>query len=221
MNAVQKAWGNTGATDIRYIGARPRMCNPGFHFGSFLRGMVRRMVAVLLEVGQGTMNEDDVRAALAGLNAVGQDRLHLLEEWGEMLHELRIRGRSKRQRLTDDDLVERLVLAEHGDVGRRPRPEPLPDPRDYAFVVSLGHDAAALHGDIPQRRRERVLEGFRKGTVATLVATNLAARGLHVDGIDHVVNFDLPEDPETYVHRIGRTGRAGERVVEALVRMAG
>jgi len=77
-------------------------------------------------------------------------------------------------------------------------------------LVRLGHHAAALHGDIPQRARERALEGFRRGTVGTLVATNLAARGIHVDGIDHVVNFDLPEDPETYVHRIGRTGRAGE-----------
>ena len=77
-------------------------------------------------------------------------------------------------------------------------------------LKGLGHEAAALHGDVPQRSRERVLEGFRRGTVATLVATNLAARGIHVDGIDHVVNFDLPEDPETYVHRIGRTGRAGE-----------
>ena len=78
-------------------------------------------------------------------------------------------------------------------------------------LVRLGHDAGALHGDIPQRARERVLEGFRRGTVRTLVATNLAARGIHVEGIDHVVNFDLPEDPETYVHRVGRTGRAGER----------
>jgi ATP-dependent RNA helicase DeaD len=78
-------------------------------------------------------------------------------------------------------------------------------------LIRLGHDAGALHGDIPQRRRERVLEGFRRGTVSPLIATNLAARGIHVDGIDHVVNFDLPEDPETYVHRVGRTGRAGER----------
>jgi superfamily II DNA/RNA helicase len=77
-------------------------------------------------------------------------------------------------------------------------------------LTRLGHDVGALHGDIPQRARERVLEGFKRGTVATLVATNLAARGIHVDGIDHVVNFDLPEDPETYVHRVGRTGRAGE-----------
>ena len=77
-------------------------------------------------------------------------------------------------------------------------------------LIRLGHEAGALHGDIPQRRRERTLEGFRRGTIATLVATNLAARGIHVDGIDHVVNFDLPEDAETYIHRVGRTGRAGE-----------
>jgi len=77
-------------------------------------------------------------------------------------------------------------------------------------LVRLGHRAAALHGDIPQRKRERALDDFRRGTVPTLVATNLAARGIHVEGIDHVVNFDLPEDPETYVHRVGRTGRAGE-----------
>ena len=78
-------------------------------------------------------------------------------------------------------------------------------------LIRLGHDAGALHGDIPQRARERVLEGFKRGTVRTLIATNLAARGIHVEGIDHVVNFDLPEDPETFVHRVGRTGRAGER----------
>ncbi|MBI2773614.1 MAG: DEAD/DEAH box helicase [Chloroflexi bacterium] len=77
-------------------------------------------------------------------------------------------------------------------------------------LVKLGHDAGALHGDIPQQKRERVLEGFKRGTVSPLIATNLASRGIHVEGIDHVINFDLPEDPETYVHRVGRTGRAGE-----------
>ena len=62
-----------------------------------------------------------------------------------------------------------------------------------------------------KRERERVLEGFRRGAFPTLVATNLAARGLHVEDIGHVVNFDLPENAETYVHRVGRTGRAGRR----------
>ncbi|TMG44293.1 MAG: DEAD/DEAH box helicase [Chloroflexi bacterium] len=75
----------------------------------------------------------------------------------------------------------------------------------------LGRPARALHGNVGQRERERVLEGFRRGTIPTLVATNLAARGLHVDDIGHVVNFDLPENADTYVHRVGRTGRAGRR----------
>jgi ATP-dependent RNA helicase RhlE len=75
----------------------------------------------------------------------------------------------------------------------------------------LGRPARALHGNVGQRERERVLEGFRRGTIPTLVATNLAARGIHVDDIGHVVNFDLPENAETYVHRVGRTGRMGRR----------
>jgi superfamily II DNA/RNA helicase len=77
----------------------------------------------------------------------------------------------------------------------------------------LGSPARALHGNVGQHERERVLEGFRSGRIPTLVATNLAARGIHVDDIGHVVNFDLPEDAETFVHRTGRTGRAGRRGV--------
>ena len=61
-----------------------------------------------------------------------------------------------------------------------------------------------------RRERERTLEKFRNGEIKILVATNLAARGLHIEDISHVVNFDLPEDAETFTHRIGRTGRAGE-----------
>ena len=78
-------------------------------------------------------------------------------------------------------------------------------------LTRLGRPARALHGNIGQRERERVLEGFRRGTFPTLVATNLAARGIHVDDIGHVVNYDLPENADTYVHRVGRTGRAGRR----------
>jgi ATP-dependent RNA helicase RhlE len=67
----------------------------------------------------------------------------------------------------------------------------------------------ALHSDRQQHQRERALENFRKGKTQVLVASDIASRGLDVEGISHVINFDLPEDPETYVHRIGRTGRAG------------
>jgi ATP-dependent RNA helicase DeaD len=72
------------------------------------------------------------------------------------------------------------------------------------------HAVAAIHGDLTQRDRERTLEKFKSGEIKILVATNLAARGLHIEDISHVVNFDLPEDAETFTHRIGRTGRAGE-----------
>ena len=69
--------------------------------------------------------------------------------------------------------------------------------------------AAAIHGNKSQNARERALEGFRRGSVRVLIATDIAARGIDVDDITHVVNFDLPFVPETYVHRIGRTARAG------------
>ena len=72
-----------------------------------------------------------------------------------------------------------------------------------------GIGAEAIHGNKSQGQRERVLAAFRKGDVRILVATDIAARGIDVDGISHVVNFDLPHVPETYVHRIGRTARAG------------
>jgi superfamily II DNA/RNA helicase len=72
-----------------------------------------------------------------------------------------------------------------------------------------GIGAEAIHGNKSQNQRERVLAAFRKGEVRILVATDIAARGIDVDGVSHVVNFDLPNVPETYVHRIGRTARAG------------
>lgn len=66
-----------------------------------------------------------------------------------------------------------------------------------------------LSGDIPQQKRLRILDSFRAGKTPVVVATDVAARGIHVDALSHVVNFDLPDNPEDYVHRIGRTGRAG------------
>jgi ATP-dependent RNA helicase RhlE len=72
-----------------------------------------------------------------------------------------------------------------------------------------GLRAEAIHGNKSQSARTRVLDGFRHGHVRVLVATDLAARGIDVDGIMHVINYDMPHEPESYVHRIGRTGRAG------------
>ncbi|MEB3351972.1 MAG: DEAD/DEAH box helicase [Cyanobacteriota bacterium] len=74
-----------------------------------------------------------------------------------------------------------------------------------------GHDVAVLNGDVPQAQRERTIERLRDGRVDVLVATDVAARGLDVDRISLVINYDIPFDAEAYVHRIGRTGRAGRR----------
>jgi superfamily II DNA/RNA helicase len=70
--------------------------------------------------------------------------------------------------------------------------------------------AGAIHGDLRQAARERALDDFMKGKLPVLVATDVAARGLHVEGIDIVVHFDPTDDPKTYLHRSGRTARAGE-----------
>jgi superfamily II DNA/RNA helicase len=76
-------------------------------------------------------------------------------------------------------------------------------------LVKSGIAAQAIHGNKSQNQRERVLADFRAGKIRTLVATDIAARGIDVDGISHVINYDLPNEPESYVHRIGRTARAG------------
>ena len=76
-------------------------------------------------------------------------------------------------------------------------------------LLGRGYFAAALHGDLKQEQRDRVMQGFRAGKTDILVATDVAARGIDVDEVEAVFNYDLPQDEEYYVHRIGRTGRAG------------
>ena len=78
-------------------------------------------------------------------------------------------------------------------------------------LSAAGFTAAAIHGNKSQTNRERALAGFKAGKILVLVATDIAARGIDVDGVSHVVNYDLPHVPESYVHRIGRTARAGRR----------
>jgi len=77
------------------------------------------------------------------------------------------------------------------------------------FLYSRGFKAASIHGDRTQREREAALEAFKTSAVQILVATDVASRGLDVQGVKHVINFDLPHDIDDYTHRIGRTGRAG------------
>jgi ATP-dependent RNA helicase DeaD len=101
-------------------------------------------------------------------------------------------------------------------------------------LTTRGYPAETLHGDLSQIQRDRVMGRFRTGQVEMLVATDVAARGLDIDHVSHVVNYDIPIDPEAYVHRIGRTGRAGRtgsaitlvtprerRLLQTIVRMTG
>jgi len=79
-----------------------------------------------------------------------------------------------------------------------------------AHLVKKGLDVHAIHGDLYQKKRDRVMQKFREGKLSVLIASDVAARGLDVDDISHVINYDVPVDPEVYVHRIGRTARLGK-----------
>lgn len=83
--------------------------------------------------------------------------------------------------------------------------------RIVKHLQRFGEEAAAIHGNKSQGARQRALKAFHAGDLRVLVATDVASRGIDVDGVTHVINFDLPNEPESYVHRIGRTGRAGRR----------
>jgi ATP-dependent RNA helicase DeaD len=80
-------------------------------------------------------------------------------------------------------------------------------------LSAAGYMAKGLHGDMEQRQRESVIKGLKTDAVDVLIATDVAARGLHIDDVTHVFNYHIPFDPESYVHRIGRTGRAGKKGV--------
>jgi ATP-dependent RNA helicase RhlE len=127
-----------------------------------------------------------------------------------------------KQRTTD--IEHRFLAVERDDRIGALVDELTADDRDLALVFvrtkrgadrlvrrlsSRGVDAVAMHGDKSQRQREKALASFEAGRVDTLIATDVAARGIDVSGISHVINFDPPADREGYVHRIGRTGRAG------------
>jgi superfamily II DNA/RNA helicase len=152
---------------------------------------------------------------------------------------------------TAERIAQRVIHLDRGDKPRTLADLLRTEARDRALVFTRtkhgadkvvrglnksGIAAEAIHGNKSQNQRERVLTNFRSGRVRVLVATDIAARGIDVDGISHVINFDLPNIPESYVHRIGRTARAGAdgiaislcapderpflRDIEKLIRMA-
>src|ERR1035437_2103976 len=84
-------------------------------------------------------------------------------------------------------------------------------------LIQDGYNADALHGDLSQSQRDYVMQRFRTRTLQILVATDVAARGIDVDSITHVINYNLPDDSEVYTHRSGRTGRAGKSGVSIII----
>ena len=130
----------------------------------------------------------------------------------------------QQQSATADTVRQRFVIAaphqKQGALGRILEAEPIDAVLVFVktkitseplaeFLSARGHRTAVLHGDVAQKQRERIVEKLRAGKIDVLVATDVAARGLDVQRISHVINYDLPFDSEAYVHRIGRTGRAG------------
>jgi ATP-dependent RNA helicase RhlB len=101
--------------------------------------------------------------------------------------------------LQDDEVESVIIFANRRDQVRRL----------HEKLRKAGVHCGMLSGEVTQAKRTRTLEQFKSGQCKVLVATDVAGRGIHVEGISHVVNYNLPEDPEDYVHRIGRTGRAG------------
>jgi superfamily II DNA/RNA helicase len=113
--------------------------------------------------------------------------------------------------VTAADKVDRLVELLHAEPGLSLVFVRTKRGADRLATKLRGHgvETAAMHGDMTQGARERALERFRAGKVTTLVATDVAARGLDLEAIAHVINYDPPEDTKGYIHRVGRTGRAG------------
>jgi superfamily II DNA/RNA helicase len=143
----------------------------------------------------GRMLRDPQRVEIAGKKVtldVIEQRLHVADNFQH-------KNRLLKHLLADDELSRAIIFS-----ATKKDADALAQD-----LHSQGHSAAALHGDMTQGARNRTLSDLRKGKVKLLVATDVAARGLDVNGITHVINFDLPRFAEDYVHRIGRTGRAG------------
>jgi ATP-dependent RNA helicase RhlB len=102
--------------------------------------------------------------------------------------------------LSSDEVDSVMVFANRRDICRTL----------YEKLKKQGFKVGILSGDVPQNRRMKALESFKSGALKVMVATDVAGRGIHVDGVSHVINYTLPEEPEDYIHRIGRTGRAGK-----------
>lgn len=173
--------------DIDAVVARVPASRQTLLFSATLDDAIVRMAA--------TMMKDPVRIDVSGHKTRHvniEQRLHFVDD-------LNHKQRMLDHLLRDVDVQQAIVFTST----KRAADELAMD------LIGQGHTAAALHGDMKQGARNRTLENLKRGRLRVLVATDVAARGIDVQGISHVINFDLPRQAEDYVHRIGRTGRAG------------
>ena len=204
LDLIQQKHVRLGAVSTLVIDEADRMFDMGF-----IRD-VRRIVAMLPRTRHSMLFSATMPAEVA----------HLVKE---MLHEP-ARVEVSPEKLTADGIDQRVFFVDAKDKRSRLL-ELLNDPamarvlvftrtkhganKVAATLSNAGHRTAAIHGNKSQNARQEALESFRAGHARILVATDIAARGIDVDGITHVVNFELPDVAESYVHRIGRTARAG------------
>ena len=177
--------------DVEKIAAATPASRQTLLFSATLEGTIANLAKRLLK--------DPKRIQMATQQAKHENieqRLHIVDD---MAH----KNRLLQHLLTDVDVKQAIVFTS--------------TKRDADMLAedlfAMGHQAAALHGDMNQGARNRTLTRMRSGAIRVLVATDVAARGIDVAGISHVINFDLPKFAEDYVHRIGRTGRAGSQGV--------
>ncbi|MDD5241601.1 MAG: DEAD/DEAH box helicase [Sulfuricella sp.] len=175
--------------DVEKIAAATPASRQTLLFSATLEGTIANLAKRLLK--------DPKRIQMTAQQAKHENieqRLHVVDD---MAH----KNRLLQHLLTDTELTQAIVFTS--------------TKRDADMLAedlfALGHKAAALHGDMNQGARNRTLTRLRSGAIRVLVATDVAARGIDVAGISHVINFDLPKFAEDYVHRIGRTGRAGSQ----------
>jgi superfamily II DNA/RNA helicase len=139
--------------------------------------------------------KDPVRVEIAGKKATLEQIEQRLHAADDMQH----KNRLLKHLISDSGMTRAIIFS-----GTKRNADQL-----ARELAAQGHASAALHGDMNQNARNRTIMNMRRGKIRLLVATDVAARGLDVSGITHVINFDLPKNAEDYVHRIGRTGRAG------------
>jgi superfamily II DNA/RNA helicase len=201
--------------------------------------LLERKVVTLKDVGQVTIDEADQMADMGFLPQVRRIMRHVEQDHQTMLYSATLDGQVaslissymsdpiEHKVETDSQAIEtmeqRFLKVHYMDKVKVTAAIAEASGRTLVFVRTKsacdrvardlreeGVGAQAIHGDLPQRKREQALNSFSEGRTPVLVATNVAARGLHVDGVDVVLHYDPPDDPKTYLHRSGRTARAGE-----------